>query len=70
MRLKLKKYSQSNFKAYQLLLNALVFFTVISSVAKAQNPSDSAKMLKKVTVTAEKKQNSFSSYRSGSNSKS
>jgi vitamin B12 transporter len=61
MRSKQNKYDQQNKGAAQRLLIILVLFINIRSAVHAQNPSDSGRILQKVIVTAEKKQNPYTS---------
>jgi vitamin B12 transporter len=59
MRSNQNKYNQEYRGAVKCLFIILIFLTITSSFALAQNLSDTGRILKKVTVTAEKKQNPY-----------
>jgi vitamin B12 transporter len=56
-----RKYKTAYCKAGQFILITLGFISVPGFTVVAQNKSDSSRVLRKVTVTAEKKQNPFAS---------
>src|ERR1700676_4383498 len=61
MRFKKYKYDQQYGDASRRLFILLLFFTITNSTVLSQNPTDTSKILQRVTVTAEKKQNPYTS---------